>query len=447
MGLFWTATVIPPGHNWGVTCTAANTITAEALALIEAGLDLLDEATLKPRDEVDAVVCIKAVEQVRRRVDSAGLLLMTQIERFDLHRDDGYGSVKAMFRHHGGLSNAEANARSRSAKMCVELPDVDAACRSGELPVDNVRQLGRAFANPRVADVMVEQESWLLGKALELGPIDFAAKLKIWEDLNDQDGPEPEAERHHRNRRYRFVKGFDKAWGGEHHHGSLQGAGMHDIFQHYLEAETLADWDKARAEHGDDAAGCHLERTVAQRSADALYRIYEDAAANADSPVPVGFVHNLVWNQETFEYFLARYFGADPEPMHPDDYLCQTIDGIPVNPIEAITSALVSKIRRAVVGANGTVIDLGEARQFTGSARAAVKLAATECVWPSCRVPTSRCETDHMVEHSKQGRTDPGNGAPLCGKHNRWKQKGFTVHRDPQGNWHTRRPNGTEIDP
>ena len=101
---------------------------------------------------------------------------------------------------------------------------------------------------------MVDQESWLLGKACELGPIEFAAKLKTWEDLNDQDGPEPEAERHHRNRRYRFVKGFDKAWGGEHHHGSSQGSGMHDIFQHYLEAETLADWDKARAEHGDEAA-------------------------------------------------------------------------------------------------------------------------------------------------------------------------------------------------
>ena len=38
------------------------------------------------------------------------------------------------------------------------------------------------------------------------------------------------------------------------------------------------------------------------------------------------------------------------------------------------------------------------------------------------------------------------NGAPLCGKHNRWKQKGYTVQRHPDGTWTTIRPNGTTID-
>jgi hypothetical protein len=104
------------------------------------------------------------------------------------------------------------------------------------------------------------------------------------------------------------------------------------------------------------------------------------------------------------------------------------------------------KVRRVVLDAKGTVINLGQARHFTGNSRAAVKLSAKECIWPSCRVPTTRCETDHMVEHSRKGRTDPGHGAPLCAKHNLWKQKGFTVHKDNLGNWHTHRPDGTEID-
>ncbi|MBT8207831.1 MAG: HNH endonuclease, partial [Acidimicrobiia bacterium] len=82
---------------------------------------------------------------------------------------------------------------------------------------------------------------------------------------------------------------------------------------------------------------------------------------------------------------------------------------------------------------------------FTGNARHAIKLAHTHCVFAGCDVPSSKCEADHLLEHSKQGRTNPRNGAPLCGKHNRWKQKGFHVYRDPTGTWHTQRPDGTHI--
>jgi hypothetical protein len=34
----------------------------------------------------------------------------------------------------------------------------------------------------------------------------------------------------------------------------------------------------------------------------------------------------------------------------------------------------------------------------------------------------------------------------LCGKHNRWKQKGFTIHRNPDGTWHTTRPDGSQLE-
>ena len=415
--------------------------------MISAGLDLLDEVGVRPGDERESVALIKETERISRQFEAVGVRLMIDVERFDLHREDGYGSVASMFRHHAGLSTAQARTRYRSAKMCLVLPDVEQAYRAGQIPSDNIRQLGRLFANPRVADKMIDEESWFAAQAVALRPAELVKALKTWQDLNDEDGPEPEADRCYRNRYFRHTKQFNKSWLGEHSHGSLQGVSMHEIHQHYLDAETLADWEVARAEHGENAAACHLPRTVQQRSADALFRIYQDAAANPNGAVPVGFVHNLVWNQETFEYFLAQYFGDKPDPMDPEDYLCETVDGIQVNPFEAMTSALVSKLRRAVVGAKGTVIDLGVARHFTGNARAAVKLASTTCVWPSCHVPTSKCETDHVVEHSKRGRTNPGNGAPLCGKHNRWKQKGFTIWRDAQNKWHTYRPDGSEIDP
>jgi hypothetical protein len=103
-------------------------------------------------------------------------------------------------------------------------------------------------------------------------------------------------------------------------------------------------------------------------------------------------------------------------------------------------------MRRVVTDAAGVVIDLGRARFFTGGARLAVQLSEQHCPWPGCTVPSSRCEIDHTVDHSRGGRTDPGNGGLFCGKHNRWKQKGFAVWRDPTGAWHVLRPDGTEIE-
>jgi hypothetical protein len=33
----------------------------------------------------------------------------------------------------------------------------------------------------------------------------------------------------------------------------------------------------------------------------------------------------------------------------------------------------------------------------------------------------------------------------MCGRHNHFKQRGYRTWRDPTGQWHTYRPDGTEI--
>ena len=125
--------------------------------------------------------------------------------------------------------------------------------------------------------------------------------------------------------------------------------------------------------------------------------------------------------------------------------VCRTIDGVDLEPTEMMLNAIISTIRRVVVDAASERVDLGKARFFTGMARHAVKLKAQRCVWPGCRVPSTACQADHLLEHSKNGRTNPGNGAPVCGKHNRLKNYGFTIYRTPDGTWHTTRPDGTQL--
>lgn len=427
--------------------SAANEQTEAAFAQILAGFDALDAAGVTPQSGQDASNCIRRVEQLRRRADGASLKLLNEIKRAELHREDGFASAKSMMRHHAKLSNGEAAERDRAARLCSALPQFETAYTQGQIPTDNVRLLGRLHANPRVAYKMTQAETWFLERAGS-EPAKFVNTLKRWEQLADEDGPEPEALVQRERRNFRIHQDFDRSWRLTGRHGSMQGAAMNEIFVYYLEAETQTDWEKAKAEHGVDARACHLPRSIQQRAADAMWQIFQDAAGSPAGSVPPSNVHNIVWNEETFEHYLAFAMGVKPdEPLNPEDYLCRTVDGVEINPMEAVVNATITRFRRVVINSKSTLTDLGEARYFTGNSKLAVKLASTECVWPGCNVSSSRCEADHLVEHSKGGRTNPGNGAPLCGKHNRWKQKGFTIWRSPTGSWHTYRSDGTEIDP
>ncbi len=166
-------------------------------------------------------------------------------------------------------------------------------------------------------------------------------------------------------------------------------------------------------------------------------------------------VTNLVIDDATYQRTLhALVTGIRPEADPADaSYRCSTVDGHPVEATEAVAASLLGKLRRVVIGADGVVIDLGRSvRLFTGLARLAAQLANRECFWPGCHVPASQCQIDHLVPFTERddgsggGRTNPGNGGPACGKHNRYKEHGYTVWRDNHGRWHTLRPDGTEIE-
>ena len=122
------------------------------------------------------------------------------------------------------------------------------------------------------------------------------------------------------------------------------------------------------------------------------------------------------------------------------------MDGHPVDPTEAVAHALLDRVRRAVVGADSVTIDLGRLqRLFTGPAALTARLNTTHCYWPGCHVPVTDCQIDHRKPWAHGGATNPANAGPLCGRHNRHKEHGYTVWRDPPGHWHVYRPDGVEI--
>ena len=103
-------------------------------------------------------------------------------------------------------------------------------------------------------------------------------------------------------------------------------------------------------------------------------------------------------------------------------------------------------VRRVVFDSAGTVIDLGRKRRlFTGPAADAVRLATPVCAHKGCGVSARRCELDHLVDWQHDGDTDQHNAAPRCRTHHRAKERGFRVWRDDGGQWHTYRPDGSEV--
>ena len=125
--------------------------------------------------------------------------------------------------------------------------------------------------------------------------------------------------------------------------------------------------------------------------------------------------------------------------------VCRTTDGDHIPPADAIAAILQGQIRRVIVDSTSTVIDLGRKRRlFTGNARDAVMLRSTTCIWPGCDRPASGCQTDHITGWSEHGSTDAANGVLMCGPHNRFKARGYTI-TPTAGRWRITRPDGTHI--
>jgi len=416
------------------------------LARIRADLGRLREQGLSPADSVDAAELLAELEAIDRQAKALSIDVMHAVDRAGLHYNDGHASAKIMARHVVKLSGAEAMGRDRCRRMFVHLELVANAFRSGTVGTDQVMLLARVWANPRVRDAMVDRQDKFLADARRLSFPRFRDRLLEWQRLTDEDGAEPERDRTFENRNAQLTQNhFDQSWDLKGIFGAEDGAAMSEVLAAYVQALFDADWAEARGRLGDAACTADLSRTDSQRRADALRQIFADAVANKAGMAPSRFVHNIVWSADAWEEMVRRYCGAKPTPFNVDTFRCETADGVTLDPTEAFANAFQNKIRRLIVDAKGVPLDMGRARSFTGLLRDAIRMTGRECYWPGCWVPASRCETDHLHDYAKGGRTCPGNGGPGCGRHNRWKQKGYTVHRDDSGKIHVHRPDGTEI--
>ena len=390
-------------------------------------------------------------EDQRRRQAAEDAVLLAEIERRRLYRQDGHASAWGLLRGSFGWSNTECLQRTRLARMVAAHGDVGESMFEGGLPVAHAVEIARGFANPRCGGDI----QFVLGTLLTDGPAlefdEFRTVVQRWEMLADIDGAHRDRGASYEQRNAHLcitadgVGRLDATW------GDYDAARASEVFERFCDAEFMTDWAVATANGAAPDQPVRLPRTSAQRRADALLAIFLAAAAAPPDGVPADPVGNLLIDETTFGELLVEAGLAAPrhEPGWPSilERRCETVSGVPIDPRTALAVLVEGRVRRVVCDRNGVVVNLGRTqRLFTGAAREAVLLQATRCRWKGCAVPHRRLQADHVIPWAAgQGRTDVANGDGLCGGHNRLKRRGYAARRDSHGHWRFYRPDGSEI--
>ena len=412
----------------------------------------MDANAVPTTDEVVMMLPAELVEvahqlDVQRRVAEANqAILLARIEAVGAQVDDGFSRVAGWGRAACNWSGAEAARLAKLGRAMHAMPMFGGACLAGHIGVAQMHAVAAAVSNPRVAEYLADADHMFTHQATALPFDDLITFLQHWVELADADGARAKHDRAAQRRQASVhvigERSFVDAAGP-----AADGVLMREVFDRFCDIEWRNEWDEGVRQHGQLMRAELMERTPAQRRFDALRRLFDAAAGSQQAGGEVTV--NILVDQATFEHHLEHALGGPPAPADPTTALtrrCHDHRGNTIDPRAMIAAALVGRVRRMVLSTDGVVLDFGRRhRLFTGSLREAVLLTAPRCVWIGCDRPASQSQADHVLPHAHAGPTSAANGSPLCQHHNPWKNNGYRTWRDPQGLWHTYRPDGTEL--
>ncbi len=219
----------------------------DGLALMQAGVAKLLHADVDTHHGPEALELIESVEVLARQIDAARVEVLASIDRTGVHALDGHRSAKPMVANTAKLSGSEADARRKMARVLDALPQVAALFYSGEISTCMVRRLGRAYANPRVRDLMADADPWFASHARKDTYEFFDLVVSQWVSLADEDGAERADSRHHRSRNHVMSQEEDGEWTWKGSASAYDGAITKDIFDAFEKVEF--DIDAVRCAH------------------------------------------------------------------------------------------------------------------------------------------------------------------------------------------------------
>jgi len=251
----------------------------------------------------------------------------------------------------------------------------------------------------------------LLDIAREHGFGDFKRACDRFELAVDPDGAEQRAEDDRAGRALHLAQSFGNMWLGritlDQVSGEIVSATLREIERELFEA----DWAAAKERLARDPMIIDLDRTPAQRRADALVEMAtraRTAPAGGRRPAPL---FTVVVGLETFTGPVLELFNRDV-----------------VTPGTAARHLTEADLERIAFEGPSRVIDVGARRRFfRGALRRAIEVSDRTCFHPTCDAIRERLEVDHIHEAAKGGLTTQDNGRSGCSFHNRWRNH----HPDP----------------
>ncbi len=420
-------------------------------AVVVVSVVLPSDAELESLEGRELDDALNELDQIQRRVEHAIAVVMGRCDRTGHFVGDGHRSPRGWAMAVTNCSPADATRRHRTASVLGLLPALRAEFRAGRIGVAQVHLLGRLAANPRCRDQLAASERVLLDAARELSFEHFKIVCARWEQLADADGAHRDHQRSLAHRNASIVE-VDGEFELRSRQAAIQGTIMRDIFQKFCEAQYRADWDTTVDEHGTNARAELMPRTAAQRRADALMAIFEAAATAGIDGVPLEIVLNLVMDHDQFEQYTRQQIDATPVSIDPASVRqrrCETVDGVPVDPRQAVALAFLGHVRRIVVDGAGVVVNAGRLRRlFSGPVREVLQVLEPRCIWLGCTIRAAISQIDHLHNPTDGGPTDAANAAVMCKHHNLFKYRnGYHARRDHTGLWHITRPDGTRLQP
>lgn len=376
--------------------------------LAEADLDGVDAIGLG-EVLVDLLGCENRLQAVCARV--AG-----RVDASRVWANDGSRSCAGWLAGETGRDRSELSGIVGRGRDLRDMPRVEAEHDHGRLSARHVRLLSQA---QRLApEAFAADERWLVARARELTYRDFVKVIAYWRQLAAPDVVEDQARKRYDDRKVRLSGGLDGTGFLEAEFEPI-GFGIFTEALRRIEQELWeSDWAEARDRLGPDALKRDLARTDAQRRYDALIEMARRATAmpeGARKPIPLITVH------------------IDHETA--TGRICELANGTVVTPGEVLPLLCCADIERAVFSGPDRVVNLGrQQRFFVGGTRRAVQILHPTCTHPTCDVPSTWCDIDHIIDWPDGGRTDQVNGRPRCPAHHpKRRQKNKAKRRRPKG--------------
>jgi hypothetical protein len=367
-------------------------------AKLRAAIEEFIETDPSLRCDADTII---EIQQLLAQLDCGLSASVASFDQWGQWASDGAQTAVAWIDTICHVPKGEARAQLRRGKALAGLPVAAKAWAAGDIGAAQVDVLVKVN-RPVTEEALARDEAILVDAAKNMRFASFCNVVAYWEQHADQDGTEEAALRRQARRDVYLVPGPDGFF-GKMQFDFIEGDIVSNELTRLEEEFYVADRAAAKERLGRDPRPHELDRTPAQRRADAMVEMaVRSASARASGGRRPEPLFSVVIDYPTLA---GRISQLEQGPAVPPGSLLRYMDD--------------ANFERIVFRPGKRIECSITSRFFTGATRRAIEVRDLQCRHEFCDRPGDQCEMDHIVPYSEGGRTEQENGQVLCDFHNK----------------------------